>query len=334
MGNRIVIALCAVGLMTAAGVPGSRARVAAAAPAAFLPGPTNPPPPVPLQPVDNETLFDPAPTLVVESGIPFGLYHFQVTEMGSIAAEGYSLYPRWNLAAGGRLLQAGHSYQWTCRVRDANGWSEWFSPRWNFSISYRLAPPEPKLPEDGSVVPTSRPILMVKPIPYPVTYCFRVWDGRTLVCEAQSDLPWWQDRGGSLGPGSLYTWSCRIRTASDSSAWFKPFWRFEVACPPAQPATTGRETGCDHPELARPFPNPFLNRVEIRMPALSSSARATVFSADGRPVRSWLVFDSRNSTFVWDGTDDNGSVTSAGSYLCRITIANQHLTVPLMKSGQ
>ncbi|MEO0073857.1 MAG: FlgD immunoglobulin-like domain containing protein [candidate division WOR-3 bacterium] len=327
----IIIVFCAVGLMSAAGVPSDRARGIVAAPATISPGPTNPPPPVPLQPADHETLFDPAPTLLVESGIPFYLYHFRVFEMGSIAAEGYSLCPSWNVAAAGRLLQYGHNYQWTCRVRDAGGWSEWFSPSWNFSVESRLSPPEPKLPQDGSVVPNGRLMLVVRPVRYPVTYRLRVWDGRTLVREAQSNLPWWQDRGGSLEPGRLYNWSCQIKTDTDSSNWFKPLWRFEVAHPPAQPATTSDETVCDCQEPVFAFPNPFDSKIELRLPSGSGSVQARIFGTDGRLVRSSLPFGTDRSTLTWDGRDDNGAATRSGTYLCRITGSNWSRTLTVIR---
>jgi hypothetical protein len=321
---------CAVGILYAAGVPGGWAREAAAAPAADLPGPVSPPPPIPLLPANNETLLDPAPTLFVESGVRSELYHFRVTELGSVAAEGYSHLPCWNVGEAGRQLQAGHAYNWTCRVRDASGWSEWFFPAWGFSVGSRLRPPGPKLPEDGAVVHTRRPLLLVLPVFFPATYHFRVWDGRTLVRDALSDLPWWRDGGGGgLEPGRQYTWSCRVEAGGDSGAWFCPAWRFEVAAGPSRDGADGG--AADLPaEGVVCAPNPFRRSVTIRTPAGTLPAMVAVYSGEGRMVRTLRV-EPGGPGAVWDGRDWRGAEVVPGAYVCRVTAGGTCATVRLVK---
>ncbi|MBM3314679.1 hypothetical protein FJY71_02390 [candidate division WOR-3 bacterium] len=300
---------------------------------ADLSGPTNPLPPMPMLPANNETLPVPAPTLVVESGVEVGLYHFRVLELGSVAAEGYSFYPWWNVLGAGRLLQAGHTYQWTCRVRDAGGWSEWFSPRWGFSVGFGLRSPAPKLPEDGAVVHTGRPRLVVVPVHYPATYHFQVWDGRTLVRDALSDLPWWREGGsGGLEPGRQYTWTCRIEAAGDSSGWFSPAWRFEVAADPSREGVCADAVRAGEPVC---LPNPFRRFVEVRVPGGAGAARAAVYSSDGRLVAEHLpvAADGCGTVFSWDGRDRRGAAVRPGTYLCRVAGAGGVRTVRLVKAG-
>jgi hypothetical protein len=63
-------------------------------------------------------------------------------------------------------------------------------------------------------------------------------------------------------------------------------------------------------DLARAFPNPFLDRTDI----LVDQGSALVFDLAGRRVRSLRGGGGR---LVWDGRDDAGRQVPAGTYLVR-----------------
>ncbi|MEO0085237.1 MAG: hypothetical protein ABIK37_01260 [candidate division WOR-3 bacterium] len=323
--------MMAAGIWVAA-VPGDHASMAGAAPAAALRGRADPLPPVPLRPLDGETLFVASPLLEVEPRGPFGLYHFRVMEGGSVAAEGFSPLPKWLVVGpGGRVLQRGHDYAWSCRVYDGSEWSDWFSPSWRFAVAFGLRAPEPVLPEDSAVVRTRRPLLVVEPVSMPVRYCFRVWDGRTLVAEGSSEVPAWRVKGGSGGlePGTRYSWSCRVVSVDDSSGWFTPLRTFAVATERA--AAQSSDGDCEVSVTAQP--SLFADRVVFLMTGEEGPCRVAVYARDGR--RLWqqelAVGLGSSGRAVWDGRDESGRVVPAGVYIGRVSAGGLEQSVRLVK---
>jgi len=303
-------------------------------PAADVPGRVMRPP-SPLSPLDGDTVLTVFPVLSVDAVEPYYWYQFRVMEEASIAAEGYSLVPTWSVAAAGRALQRGHVYHWSCRAWNQNGWSPWFSPDWYFTVGSAINPPSPKLPADGAVVSTRRPVFSVVPTgaghdpspsselglcPKPArgraalrsTYHFQVWDGKTLVTEGRSDLPAWRT-STELEPGINYTWTCRIE-AEDTSAWFAPMWTVSVRELP-----TVEDAGITAlPEQVRTVssasPSPFSSRVEfLPAAALGPVRAASVYTIDGRLVRELVP-----RQLVWDGRDRAGRRVGPGTYVCRL----------------
>ncbi|MEO0078736.1 MAG: hypothetical protein ABIK86_07055 [candidate division WOR-3 bacterium] len=267
-------------------------------------------PPMPVSPLDNDTVLTLFPTLVVDAGEPFYWYQFRVMEEASVAAEGYSLVPMWSVAAAGRALQRGHVYHWSCRAWTENGWSPWFRPDWYFTVGSAINPPSPKLPANGAVVSNRRPVFAVAPTSLRATYHFQVWDGKTLVVDGRSDLPTWRTPT-ELEPGIAYTWTCRIE-AGDTSDWFRPMWAVSVCdLPTVEDAGVIAEQTST---ASRAFPSLFSGRVEFLPAATLGPIRAvSVYTADGRLVR-----ELAPERPVWDGQDRHGRDVGPGMYVCRI----------------
>ena len=324
----LFVGLSLVGVMSLAAVPGVQAPRVGAAPVPVMRSLVNPPPPTPISPPDGDTLRRLSPTLVVDG--PVMLYHFRVMEGVSIAAEGYSLRPSWVVVGpGGRGLQRGHSYQWSCRVCDGTSWSEWFAPSRGFVVSSSVRPPTPKFPVAGAVVPSRWPVFVVAPAPVGVRYHFQVWNGKTLAGEGVSNIPMWrfEGGGGGLEPGILYSWTCRIEAVNDTSDWFSPEWRFTVADVHADPVVQAVQTEA-RPQTTVVSPEPFANRVSIFPSAtLGRVERVSVFSADGRFVRELRP----GSTMVWDGTDRQGRSVRPGTYICLLAGADRHEALKITK---
>jgi flagellar hook assembly protein FlgD len=84
----------------------------------------------------------------------------------------------------------------------------------------------------------------------------------------------------------------------------------------------------DLPALAAPltaYPNPFNPRTTFSFSLEKAAmARITVFSADGRPVRTIAdrPFAAGPNTCSWDGRDDRGRGLPSGAYLVRVETAS------------
>ncbi len=319
------MALC-FALMVWPGVFGALALGAVAGPAAAPRGRHVPLSPVPFVPENGDTVPVVSPVLEVESSIPFGCYHFRVKEGATVVTEGYSDIPKWEPGSGGRVLQRGHSYSWSCRVYDSGGWSPWFSPAWGFAVGFGLPAPDPKLPADGARVLTRRPLLTVRPVGPGVRYRFRVHCGKTLMGEGVSDLPLWLYEGTRLERGEVYQWTCRIEESGDTSDWFEPMWSFEVLDMLPKAGAQGKAESQEPEAKCRmaAAPNPFSDRVSISVDVRSGrGVRIEVYSADGRLVRVLLAGASgsraaRRYRFEWDGRDNAGRILSPGTYFCRV----------------
>ena len=306
-----------------AGVPGGQTSVVGAAPVLTADCAANPPPPVPVSPVNLDTVTTTSPTFRVEPPAPCNLYHFRVLEGASVAAEGYSPLPIWHVAAGGRVLQRGHSYQWSCRAWASGGWGPWFVPAWQFTVGSLVKPPTPKLPRDGDTMHVRRPLFVVSSASAGARYHFQVFDGKTLVGEGVSGFPFWlfEGGGGGLEPGNLYTWTCRIEERADTSDWFEPMRSFEIG---ELQTTTAGSVGVPSGVGMRAMPNPFTTRTAISLQlAANSRADVRIFDAGGRLVRVFrqLPIDNRQSSIVsWDGRDESGRMLGPGTYICRVWV--------------
>ncbi len=316
------------------GTFGVRTLGTVAAPAAAPVCQVLPPPPRPVLPEDEDTVLSVSPVLEVESSIPSGWFHFRVMEGKSTVAEGYSPLPQWYVSAGGRSLQRGHKYHWSCRVRDLSGWSPWFSPHWSFHVGFEVPPPEPKLPQNGAVVFTHRPVLMVKPVSSPVQYRFRVLEGKTLMGEGVSEFPFWLYDGEPLKQGSRYEWTCRVEEPEDTSGWFEPMWSFEIADVPTADGVAGNSSlGSVSVTVA---PNPFSDQVTISLSqGFGRIVRLDVYSADGRIVHTMATGSrpARRCPLVWDGRDQHNRVVGPGTYFCRIQSESRQEVIKLTKAN-
>jgi hypothetical protein len=308
-----------------AGVPGGQPSVVDAAPVLTADRAVNPPPPVPVSPANLDTVTTTSPTLRVEPPVPCNLYHFRVFEGASVAAEGYSLLPLWSVAASGRVLQRGHSYQWSCRAWAGGSWSSWFAPTWQFTVGSSVKPPSPKLPRDGDTLHTRYPLFIVSLASAGARYHFQVFDGKTLVGEGVRSVPFWlfEGGGGGLEPGNLYTWTCRIEEPADTSDWFEPSRTFEVG---DLQTTTEGSVGVPSEVGIRAMPNPFTTRTAISL-QLAANGRADVriFDASGRLVR---VLSANSSLLtanpvVWNGRDESGRMLGPGTYICRVWVSQR-----------
>jgi len=312
------VLLCAAGFLFAA-EDGVRTPGAAAAPASAPFLRLVPPAPIPVRPASGDTVLTVAPILEVESPVPAPWFHFRVMEEASVAAEGFSPVPYWSPALVGVELQRGHRYRWSCRVRDFAGWSPWFCPEHEFVVGFSLSAPEPKLPQDGATVATLRPLFVVKPVPVPAVYRFRVSGGKTLKGEGTSDLPMWVYEGEPLEWGNRYEWSCRVETPHDTSGWFEPGWSFETATVPATDGVVEGE-GLSWPAV-RPEPNPFREQVRLSIPA-GGPYQVRIHDVSGRCVRALREGGAGpgegEAGFVWDGRDQYNRVVGPGTYFCRV----------------
>ncbi len=304
-----------------AGVPGGQTSVVGAAPVPTADCAANPPPPVPVCPANLDTVTTTSPTLRVEALVRCNFYHFRVTEGASIAAEGYSSLPTWRVAMGGRVLQRGHSYQWSCRAWASGGWGQWFAPAWQFTVGSLVKPPLPKLPRDGDTLHVRRPLFVVSSASAGARYHFQVFDGKTLVGDGLSNLPFWlfEGGGGGLEPGNLYTWTCRVEEPADSSDWFEPMRSFEVG---EVQTTAEGSVGVPSEIGIRAVPNPFTTRTAISF-QLAAHSRAEVRILDasgrlGRVFRQSAICNLQSEMFSWDGRDESGRMLGPGTYICRV----------------
>jgi hypothetical protein len=308
-----------------AGVPGGQPLVVGAAPVLTADCAVNPPPLVPVSPANLDTVTTTSPTLRVDAPVLYNLYHFRVLEGASIAAEGYSFLPTWRVAVGGRVLQRGHSYQWSCRAWASGGWGPWFAPTWQFTVGSLVKPPSPKLPRDGDTLHVRRPLFVVSLASGSARYHFQVFDGKTLVGEGVSSLPFWlfEGGGGGLEPGNLYTWTCRIEESADTSDWFDPVRSFEVG---EVQTTAEGSVGVPSEVGIRAVPNPFTSKTAISLQlAVGSRADARIYDGTGRLVRMFrqLPIVTRHSSIVsWDGRDESGRMLGPGTYICRVWVSD------------
>jgi hypothetical protein len=304
-----------------AGVPGGQPSVVGAAPVPTADCAVNPPPPVPVSPKNLDTVTTTSPTLQVEAPVPYKLYHFRVLEGASIAAEGYTFLPTWRVAAGSRVLQRGHNYQWSCRGWADGSWSPWFAPAWQFTVGFLVKPPSPKLPRDGDTLHTRHPLFAVSLASGSARYHFQVFDGKTLVGEGVSSVPFWlfEGGGGGLEPGNLYSWTCRIEEPADTSDWFSPERSFEVG--ELQTTTAGLAKGPSEAGM-RAVPSPFTTRTAISLQLTAySRADVRIFDAGGRLVRMLrqsAICNLKSEMVSWDGRDESGRTVGRGTYICRV----------------
>jgi len=87
-------------------------------------------------------------------------------------------------------------------------------------------------------------------------------------------------------------------------------------------------------ELAPPYPNPAVGAVTFRFESFDAGpVRILVFDAAGRLVRSDVepAATPGRRIWTWNGRDDNGRQTPAGSYRVRMTGANGGTTRPFVR---
>jgi len=328
MLQALLVGFSVFGFLSPAATPAGRTSANGAAVVPVLQGVTDPEPPTPVSPLDGDTVTTVLPTLTVQSPAPLSWFHFRVMEEASVAAEGYSFLPVWNVGASGRTLQRGHTYHWSCRVQDQGAWSPWFSPDWYFTVGSVVNPPDPKLPFDKSVVFMRRPIFVVSPVPF-ASYHFQVWDGKTLAADGVTGVPLWQC-DTPLQRGAEYTWTCRIEQGADTSDWFVPFWSFEVQGQPSTEAAAVVEPAGSQVTYTTATPNPFHGRVTLLpAPALGRAVRMTVYSSDGRLVREFNA--AVCNRLCWDGRDQSGAAVKPGAYVCRISGDRQQELLKITK---
>ena len=320
----LIFGLSMVVVSVFAGVPGGQPSVVGAAPVPTADCAVNPPPLVPVSPANFDTVTTTSPTLRVEPLVPCSLYHFRVLEGASIAAEGHSFLPTWRVAAGSRVLQRGHSYQWSCQAWASGGWGPWFVPAWQFTVGSLVKPPSPKLPHDGDTLHVRRPLFVVSVASGSARYHFQVFDGKTLVGEGVSSFPFWlfEGGGGGLEPGNLYTWTCRIEEPADTSDWFEPVRSFEVG---EVQTTAEGSVGVPSEVGIRAVPNPFTTQIAISLQLTANShADVRIFDAGGRLVRVLSAHSSllTANSAVWNGRDESGRMLGPGTYICRVWVSD------------
>jgi hypothetical protein len=87
--------------------------------------------PIPFSPANGCTVNALRPTLWVRP-ISAIQYHFRVYRADSLVVEGYSNSNSWTVNV---ELEDGAVYEWDCRAQNTDGWSPYFSPRWEFTVS-------------------------------------------------------------------------------------------------------------------------------------------------------------------------------------------------------
>ena len=93
------------------------------------------PAPTPLTPANGSRLTTLSPLLSVVPSMLGQRYTFQIMEVGSgriIEKEGRT--PFWLVPEGAGMLVRGGVYDWSCRVDNGTGWSNWYRPCWRFAI--------------------------------------------------------------------------------------------------------------------------------------------------------------------------------------------------------
>lgn len=305
---------------------------------------TPPEPPVPLRPEPGAKSNNTHPQLAVSEYLGAECYEFAVWyEDGNVeVAHGTSELPEWDVAGFAQGLPWG-TYSWSCRVFDGTAWSEYFAPFWTFTIQKDEPPdnppppPIPVAPPDGSKGPRLRPELRVMaPIGSALLH-FRVrrGDGAEIVSEGLTSEAAWLLTTMTPDPGcDVYSWSCRCFANGEWSDWFEPWWTFEIEKPPFDGTAEKRKV--HRAEDTRFAPDPFGDDGSVYrmvMPA-AGSASLTLYSADGRPVRTLASgqLAAGEHVFHWNGTDDSGNKVGAGTYLCRICTEAFTKTVKVTKA--
>ena len=98
----------------------------------------------------------------------------------------------------------------------------------------------------------------------------------------------------------------------------------------------GRRAGDDRQVTA--FPNPFSDKVSIRLPPVTDRFERTVgiYDPTGRLVRTFQRPHSPRSAhcpLVWDGTDQSGRKVAPGVYFCQVRVLGQTLNRLIVFSG-
>jgi hypothetical protein len=294
----------------------------------------DPPPPVPIAPVNHDTAVPLTPLLRVEPyGGPFVLYHFCIWQGPNKVAEQTTVLPFWFVRNGNSVLHSVNSYDWSCQVYTRGVWTDWFD-RWGFTVTWPCPTPVPLTPANGIRVPGVTPFLSVRPGMLGRRYTFVITDvgtGRQLTHEARA--PFWlvPNGAGMLEPGKTYDWSCRADEGTGWGNYFRPVWRFYTG----NPGTDAQSAGEQLEFTCRAQPNPFDSRTALAytLPR-ASDVTATFYTAGGRKVREFRLGHQSAGPheLVWNGTDEQNHPVTAGVYLYRLTVGKNEKVERLIRT--
>jgi hypothetical protein len=303
-------------------------------------------PPEPLGPQPGSKVGGYMPELQVRA---YGAvqYHFRVWDAagGAIVADAYTPQAVWkvvNLLNGANLPEG--SYTWSCRAQFEE-WSPFFLPRWTFDVrkpdpagvtDSLLRAPMPAAPIPGTKAQGGSQIMLaVEPVHGAASYHWRVFNsplGKPTY-EATTERPWWNLPVTVPCISGTYYWHCRVSDGLRWGPFFTPAWWYELDKPTDGEASLGIVGASRLPGVS---PNPCgVAGCEMLFAAAGSGpVTATVYSAEGRPIR---VLEARNCAagpcrLAWDGRDQSGRRVGAGTYLCRITAGDAQSVVKVIKT--
>jgi hypothetical protein len=298
---------------------------------------SDPQPPAPLLPLDGDTTVAPRPLLRVES-YPGGfvMYNFCIWQGPNKVAEQYSILPAWYVANGNSIFECGASYTWSCRVYSRGLWSDWFYPRWSFSIGWPSPAPTPLTPLNGSRIAHLTPLLSVVPNMLARSYTFQITDvanGNTFTKVNRTPF-WLVPRGaGMLQFGHSYTWSCRVDNGTGNSNWFRPSWGFLITNPEDDIQSADAPGNLEF--TCRAWPNPFSEQtaVSYTLPR-ATDVTVTFYTVGGRKVREFALGSQAagSHALVWNGTDEQSRRVTAGVYIYRLKTGEKEKVERLIRT--
>ncbi len=143
-------------------------------------------------------------------------------------------------------------------------------------------------------------------------------------------MPW------IAGPVGSHTARCSTILIGDTNPANDTLSRLIVVLPPqgtAEPSTE-KVVPADF-VLDRGQPNPFADRVSVRFGLpVAAAVSVRVYSASGILVRNLAYRTCQPGYYraIWDGRDNNGEPTPAGTYFCRVESGEHRQSTPLVKT--
>jgi hypothetical protein len=165
--------------------------------------------------------------------------------------------------------------------------------------------PDPRLPTNGAVVPTTHPTLVVENATTEsiASYLFEIATDSFFVGMVET---------GSRPAGSDGTTSYKVTKSLSAGRTY--YWRSHGDTFPYSPRSAFTVQPVPHA-----YPNPFMASEvgAVTFADLPSGSTLTILAIDGSPVRIWTGTSGQD--ILWDGRNESGHAVSSGTYLWYLT---------------